>query len=529
MNELWTGKNLFSTYIWYTLDVLFWLAVYILNPFSQELLSAISEKDKQLRFKDDVRRTKFESIERDVFDFLKDFLKFNEYATILIHGNELPQLHTEGKKKQEMDFLIINYHRQYILNIEVKHSLNKKAHKAGTTTEKVIDQLNNNKSILKSAFRSDLKGEWDIYSIAFAEKIADDVKICKKCSRFVTERVRDVNIDEEDKHDPHASMKDLENKLLDLANKPDQFSASKYADDFKLLCKYLLFCLPMIQLPVRGTFHRFVDKAIQKAGSIENIMIWCFPTAHQRSLLGSPRVVFLAPWGSGKTLMMVHESIKLADSGEKVLFIVFNNGNLTTKKTLITLDIEEKCAHDNITVIQANYPMFNEMDLDILADGHDHLFADELFGDYIGWKEENLSLITEGALKYKTVWIALSNSTFESSNPSMNPESMDDIDDCLLPVFDNYTIVEMNQSLRMPKKVFGSLLETSTKKDFNEFILSKCIIPADLVEGCDFIERGFDNNKSLSRLLYEEFQDYMTDNCALVVLDDSHDFTFQRV
>ena len=65
-------------------------------------------------------------IEKEARDVLTKYYKdFNEVAVVIINGIDMQILDAEkGRDIQELDFLIINYSKQYILNLEVKRSLN---------------------------------------------------------------------------------------------------------------------------------------------------------------------------------------------------------------------------------------------------------------------------------------------------------------------------------------------------------------------------------------------------------------------
>ena len=100
----------------------------------------------------------------------------------------------------------------------------------------------------------------------------------------------------------------------------------------------------MKALPVLGNLPKATQEAVEKAGTKENIELWCYPTPQQRSILESPKIVFAAPFGSGKTLLMTIRAIELAEAGEDVLFLIFVDGraNPSGKKTLLCLDLEQK-------------------------------------------------------------------------------------------------------------------------------------------------------------------------------------------
>ena len=61
-------------------------------------------------------------------------------------------------------------------------------------------------------------------------------------------------------------------------------------------------------------------------------------------ILDEPYLVFVACWGSGKTLLMITKAKELNALGEKVLMLVFLNGKEIEEgqKSLLILDLEEK-------------------------------------------------------------------------------------------------------------------------------------------------------------------------------------------
>ena len=74
------------------------------------------------------------------------------------------------------------------------------------------------------------------------------------------------------------------------------------------------------------TYQLFpLKKAINDAGSAENIKVWCYPTPQQRLIFSEPKLILLGAWGTGKTLFMIAESIRLAEMGQKVLFLLFSS------------------------------------------------------------------------------------------------------------------------------------------------------------------------------------------------------------
>ena len=110
--------------------------------------------------------------------------------------------------------------------------------------------------------------------------------------------------------------------FCDCGEKGDEscLALVKYPEDLRTITQYLLFSAPVVALPVRGNMVTAVNKAIQEAGSLENIRVWCFPNPHQRQLdFASPKLILLGPWGCGKTLFLTAEAIEKSQNGDKVL------------------------------------------------------------------------------------------------------------------------------------------------------------------------------------------------------------------
>ena len=142
-------------------------------------------------------------------------------------------------------------------------------------------------------------------------------------------------------------------------------------------------------------------------------------------ILDVPYLVFVACWGSGKTLLMITKAKELNELGEKVLMLVFLNGKEIEEgqKSLLILDLEEKLKdYQNVTVKGVRYiewskgknrKHYHMKDIDgndLSTDGYDHIFVDEYFEDLIKLNKESIKNFKELIKEKKTVWVSLSNS-----------------------------------------------------------------------------------------------------------------------
>ena len=87
-------------------------------------------------------------------------------------------------------------------------------------------------------------------------------------------------------------------------------------------------------------------------------------------VLDEPYLVFVACWGSGKTLLMITKAKELNALGEKVLMLVFLNGKEIEEgqKSLLILDLEEKLKeYQNVTVKGVRYMELTMMQWKVLA------------------------------------------------------------------------------------------------------------------------------------------------------------------
>ena len=230
-----------------------------------------------------------------------------------------------------------NYTKQYVLNIEVKRSLLEETqikNKGKSVIDKAKEQSQKIKTILEDWYPH-LKGVWRYSSMLYCEELDPVLRSCGNCVDFVAE-----------------GPEELLEKLTKFDEKMPPVTAQKFPEDLKTFVKFSLFCAPMLPLPVRGKMVTAVEKAIQDAGSLENIKVWAIPTREQRCILASRKLILLGPWGCGKTLFMIVKAIELAEDGEDVLFLLFVRAGFNSgMKTLLCLDLEEKFKdHPNIKV-----------------------------------------------------------------------------------------------------------------------------------------------------------------------------------
>ena len=171
----------------------------------------------------DIRQTKGDMLERQVYNALKKHFstRLNE-DVLVIQGLELVKLGgVSGGDKQEVDFLIVNFTHQYILNIEVKKWHGQIQGKSENIIDKAKDQQESIKAIIEDWFGADLKGNWRYVSALFCQDMEEILKNCHHCKKLIAANSDQIS----------AIMASLEKNL----------ALQRYPEDFKTLCKYLLF------------------------------------------------------------------------------------------------------------------------------------------------------------------------------------------------------------------------------------------------------------------------------------------------
>ena len=148
-------------------------------------------------FQGELKLTKADLIEKQVRDVVTGYYKELDGVTVLvICGLEMIMLDApKGKNIQEVDFLIINYSKQYILNIEVKRSLTEamtgKRSNRMTVIEKAKRQSQKIKQILEDWYPH-LKGPWKYCSMFYCEEMSDKLRECGHCLDFIAQGPEDL-------------------------------------------------------------------------------------------------------------------------------------------------------------------------------------------------------------------------------------------------------------------------------------------------------------------------------------------------
>ena len=309
----------------------------------------------------------------------------------------------------------------------------------------------------------------------------------------------------------------------------------KFPEDFITIAKYLLFSAPKIALPVTGNMVTAVIKAIQEAGSPENIRVWCYPTPEQRLIFSSPKLILLAPWGAGKTFFMVAEAIQKAENGEKVLFLLFANDEklATSKKSLLAMDLELKFLgyEDYIKVETVFFKDGEDNKLKEIGNGYDHVMCDELFGDINMLTSKSQRELKDFFSSKESVWMALSNTYYGGSTI----DGSVDLEELVKGWFPDFQVAKMQTPLRMPKTVaesirsgFANTIGKATQLRLNARLCAESKLPSNLTEGCQIEDFGHGEFKPLVEIVEKALNKLPKGSSAIIVIEDRTNIGMNR-
>ena len=251
------------------------------NPAKPTMVYVERGKVRETGTQNDLKNAVGDMAERSVYEVLKSTFTHKKFkgSVLVIQGLNMLEIDPQKRRHKhdrEMDFLVILKDQSSILNIEVKNYLGK------VQMKKVKQQLIENRQFFEDWFGADISPKWTWISMVFAEK--------------------SLHHEDLEKNDFIAfGRQALKEKLLKILANPQ---INTPVSEFKLVCKYLLFCSPAKPLPIGINQMKRTAEAMEKQGSKENIQAWCFPTPEQRDILCQSKVLFLAAWGTGKTLLM---------------------------------------------------------------------------------------------------------------------------------------------------------------------------------------------------------------------------------
>ena len=412
--------------------------------------------------------------ERSVYEVLKSTFTHKKFkgSVLVIQGLTFLQINPKQRQRKldrELDFLVIHKELSCVINIEVKNYL------GYWQRPKVNQQLIENHQFFEDWFGADISPKWTWISMVYSEKALPE-----ELSTFITNN---------DCADYIASgRQDLKSKILKILSR-NQFNTP--VSEFKMICKYLLFCLPTKPLPIGINQVRQMDEAIEKQGSVENIKVWCFPTPEQRRALTHNKVFFIAPWGSGKTMLMVAKAIELAESGQDVLFLVFHDKmpNIEENKLISLLCIQLQLKLKSYPRIKVLPIWAKELSrIGQIAKGYNHVMLDEFPGlDWLIFNcYEGYEVLPDFIKSKETLWMSISGN-YSVEIVDLSEDIVDNISQSWFQGC-GFTFVRMKLTLRSPQKITEFLknfnrLSGRVNESLNYILLNDTEFPPMMTEG----------------------------------------------
>ena len=254
-----------------------------------------------------------------------------------------------------------------------------------------------------------------------------------------------------------ADLTQLTNKLDAFVKQTEEsrisgISKKKTIEEFKIIFKYLAFVACSAKAPIRQKMLDAALDLINKAGSAENIQLWCQWTPLQLSLMEMAdrltRVVLTGGNGTGKTLMLETYVLKTAKENpdDAVIFAIQQRG----VRPLLQLQFEVRFEElQNVTV--KTFVKLSDLDLDNCS--NTHICMDEV-------NVEEVPLEDLQKIQAKSIWTVIRDP--KSDNPEEDLKEK-------LP---GWHIVNLTHPLRTSKNISIKVKE-SGERDFtglgNEF------------------------------------------------------------
>ena len=250
---------------------------------------------------------------------------------VIIHGCDF-YIET-NQKNQEIDFLMLSAKRKLIVAIEVKSSFNTKAFK----------QLQTYKDLLDTKLGDILDSDWQYFPVAcFFKSNTIPYQIPESFLQHILEG--------------NTNIKDWLKDLCGIF--PCKYKGDSNAKtQLQLVLQLLLFVYHIGKGPVvKSQIVRKITKSIETVSTSENII---FYSKDQLPVMWSDdskykKVMFVAEYGAGKTMMMRNKTEMLAKAGHKVAFIIctlWTGTGKTLLQELLTNTWQDKKYQGNITVV----------------------------------------------------------------------------------------------------------------------------------------------------------------------------------
>ena len=255
-----------------------------MEEVKQELEPDVTKQKKALKdhqYSDFSNQLDGELTEKVFYNGAKRHFKQTKEEITLIHGAKLImacQTSIQGDKFAEKDIIIINNTLQYVMNVEIKHNIDKKTVKLHAKSG--VKQITEAKKEIQDYFGKELNQDWMFIGAMYGSSRVEGkngFNVCRLCEDFVMVGPSEIS----------AKLTKITERVRNSRNSSPVPSPMVY----RTMTKYLLYCIHASPAaPVRGNLTRMVAKKVQEEqGSSKNIAFWArsLYTPTQHSLIRS--------------------------------------------------------------------------------------------------------------------------------------------------------------------------------------------------------------------------------------------------
>ena len=270
-----------------------------------------------------------QSGEKPTFDgLIAYFKKYSNEDVFVVFNQDICDKTQSNPTWHELDALVVNLTRGYVLVYEAKGNLNKKPLK------KALAQLEKTTNIFLMNLASGLNQDWKIIKMIYSADVDPALNICGTCQPYVMSPARG----------------DFVNQLEVILNQ-QQVKDWSYAKEFHYLVKEILPLRVRIAsgltdlFNMNATIFENIKHNVEAAGTAEMVGFWSQDQLNiAEDSLNLPRILFDSGFSTGKTILMINCMTKLLKNNEKVLYVIhadyYKQSNAKHLPTLLQFKIE---------------------------------------------------------------------------------------------------------------------------------------------------------------------------------------------
>ncbi len=257
--------------------------------------------------------------EEKVFDKLQSALeKCKTKDTVVISGWNV---NLKGQKSCEFDFLIVSEPLKTVFQIEVKKTHTQKSRKSAR------EQLEKGKQMFEARISFPKQENWKYVKVMFfalnekkEDFISSKFQFCLNCQSYILGPGTDFS----------DWWKQMNFNLTVLESQPPSSPLNRniYTQTVQFLTR---------QMYIQGDCFTnqnlldYTEEKIEKISTPEKLFFWSKAQYLLYNDSRNKRMVFISPFGTGKTTLLKSMSRRLLENGEKVTFIFWENESLLQK------------------------------------------------------------------------------------------------------------------------------------------------------------------------------------------------------